>query len=91
MPAPIAPAAKPTIRAEIRDDVRAWMRSIGFVHGDEIEEATGTSPRSRQRWPLKPVYFGNEPWYRIKDVKATLDARADANTERDEPARAAFL
>ena len=93
MPAPIAPKAKPTIRAEIRDDVRQWLRGLGFVHADEIEEASGTSPRSRQRWALRPVYFGNEPYYRLRDVKAHLDSRADAamDSGHEPPSAAAFL
>ena len=65
--------------------IRDWMREIGYVHDMEVEEATSTVSRTRARWkPLKPVYFGNEPWYQLADIKRHLDERAAINVQDDE-------
>jgi hypothetical protein len=68
------------------------MRDLGYVCEDEIEIASGTSPRSRARWTApKGVMFGTVKWYPLKAIKRTLDARVDAIEESDEPPRRAFL
>ena len=69
----------------IPEHIRAWMLQLGYVHDDEVEDATGTVIRTRKRWkPLKPVYFGNEPWYQLADIKRHLDERAAINEQHDE-------
>jgi hypothetical protein len=77
---------------DISPRIRDWMLSLGYVPEDEVEEATGTSPRSRARWQsLKGVMWGHVKWFPLRAVKRTLDARADALDEGDEPPAAAIL
>ena len=84
--------AAETPKLDISPRVRAWMLELGYVPEDEIEEATGTSPRSRARWQsLKGVMWGNVKWFPLHSIKRTLDSRADALDERDEPSRTAIL
>ncbi len=69
----------------IPEHIRSWMLQLGYVHDMEVEEATSTVIRTRKRWkPLKPVYFGNEPWYQLADIKRHLDERAAINEQNDE-------
>lgn len=64
----------------ISEQTRSWMLQLGYVHDMEVEEATSTVIRTRKRWkPLKPVYFGNESWYQLADIKRHLDERAAIN------------
>lgn len=69
----------------IPQHIRDWMLQLGYVHDSEVEEATSTAPRTRARWkPLRPVYFGNEAWYQLSDIKRHLDDRASIHVENDE-------
>ena len=64
----------------IPEHIRSWMLHLGYVHDMEVQEATSTIPRTRARWKnLIPVYFGNEPWYQLADIKRHLDERAAIN------------
>ena len=67
------------------EPIRSWMEDLGYVHDNEVQEATSTVIRTRKRWkPLKPVYFGNEPWYQLADIKRHLDERAAINEHNDD-------
>lgn len=69
----------------IAEHIRSWMLHLGYVHDMEVEEATSTVIRTRKRWkPLIPVYFGNEPWYQLTDIKRHLDERAAMNEHTDD-------
>ena len=66
--------------------VRAWMRSLGYVHETEIQHATSTTPRSRARWKSpRGVMFGNEKSFPLDEVKRHLDARAAFTDDDDRP------
>jgi hypothetical protein len=67
------------------EDIREWMLKLGYVHDSEVEKATSTVFRTRARWkPLRPVYFGKEPYYQLADIKRHLDERAAINEHTDE-------
>lgn len=69
----------------IPEQIRSWMLQLEYVHDMEVEDATSTVMRTRKRWkPLKPVYFGNEPWYQLADIKRHLDERAAINEHKAE-------
>jgi len=69
----------------IPEYIRQWMLKLGYVHDSEVEKATSTVTRTRARWkPLRPVYFGNEPWYQLTDIKRHLDERAAINEHDDD-------
>jgi len=88
MPNKPAPTVRPKPEHKgisIPEHIRSWMHQIGYVHDMEVQEATSTVIRTRKRWkPLKPVYFGNEPWYQLADIKRHLDERAAINEQHDE-------
>lgn len=69
----------------IDEGIREWMLGLGYVHDSEVEKATNTVFRTRARWkPLRPVYFGKEPYYQLADIKRHLDERAAINEHTDE-------
>jgi len=81
-----------TDKLDISPRIRDWMRDLGYVPEDEVEEATGTSPRSRARWQsLKGVMWGNVKWYSIRAIQRALDARADAVMDEGKEQRRAIL
>lgn len=58
--------------------VRQWMLDIGFIAEEELAEASRTSLRYRNKWPaLKPVQLGLTRWYRLQDIRAYLNGKAD--------------
>ncbi len=64
----------------IPEHIRSWMLHLGYVYDMEVQEATSTAQRTRARWKtLQPVYFGNEPWYQLADIKRHLDELAAIN------------
>lgn len=64
----------------IPQHIREWMLSLGYVHANEVADATSTVDRTRARWKtLKPIFFGNQPWYQLADIKRHLDERAAIN------------
>jgi hypothetical protein len=67
----------------INAEVRTWMRSIGFVHESEVEDATCTTPRFRKAWPLRPIQFGLENWYALEDIQQHLNVRS-AESRKDQ-------
>ena len=64
----------------IKPEVRNWMRSIGFVHESEIEEASCTTSRFRKAWPLRPIQFGLENWYALEEIKQYLTVRSSESS-----------
>ena len=69
----------------IPEEIREWMLELGYVHDSEVEKATSTVSRTRARWrPLRPVYFGKEPYYQLADIKRHLDERAAINVIDDD-------
>jgi hypothetical protein len=60
----------------IKAEVRTWMRSLGFVHESEVEDATCTTSSFRKGWPLRPIQFGLENWYALKDIQQYLKAQS---------------
>lgn len=61
-----------------------WMRDLGFVPEEEIDEMTGTVESSRRRWDGLPVIqFGKSRWYRKQDIKAYLDRKAEERHEKN--------
>jgi len=68
----------------IRPEVRAWMRSIGFVHESEVEDATCTTNRIRKSLPLRPIRFGLETWYALEDIQQFLIAESARALQPDD-------
>ena len=69
----------------IDEGIREWMLGLGYVHDSEVEKATNTVIRTRARWkPLRPVYFGKEPYYQLADIKRHLDERAKTSRSDDD-------
>jgi hypothetical protein len=69
-------------------EVRSWMRSLGFVHESEVEDATCTTHRFRKNWPLRPIRFGLENWYALEDIRQHLKsetAKAHQNVKEVSP------
>ena len=75
-----------SLRAEplspVDAEVRTWMRSLGFVHESEVEDATCTTHRFRKNWPLRPIRFGLENWYSLDDIQQYLKSET-AKAHRD--------
>ncbi|MEA3276571.1 MAG: hypothetical protein U9Q81_15025 [Pseudomonadota bacterium] len=82
---PAAPAEKPAEKPDRPDPfTREWMLKLGYVHESEIEEATNTTSRSRARWKTpRGVMFGNMKWFPLREIKRTLDARAEAIADEE--------
>ena len=77
-------SARAETLSPIRAEVRAWMRSLGFVHESDIEDATCTTNRFRKGWPLCPVRFGLENWYALEDVQQFLNSQSAKTHRSDE-------
>jgi hypothetical protein len=77
-------SARAETPSPITAEVRTWMRSLGFVHESELEDATCTTSRFRKGWPLRPILFGLENWYALKDIQQYLKAQSVKVHRHDE-------